>query len=196
MRMMGLLWPRLLLRILVASLVSIGSIANAAECYQSSITAPSPFMGNNDEVFVLADGSIWQVKYEYEYLYEYAPSVVICPSRGVLIVKGKSLSVVPLRSSRVGDSTRATRSPTNAITVVYRIDGCDYFAADGPAGFYVLEWYRGYDPSVGDKLVGYERGYGFKNVTYLHNGREGRIYAEDYLLSAESAASLLAEKCR
>jgi hypothetical protein len=67
--------------------------------------------------------------------------------------------------------------------------------ADGPAGLYVLEWYGGYDPSEGDKLVGYERGYGFKDVTYLHNGREGRIYADDYLLSSSSAAEALSEKC-
>jgi len=50
-------------------------------------------MGNNGEIFKLADGSLWEVKYEYEYLYEYYPSVVICPSRGRLIVGEKSLNV-------------------------------------------------------------------------------------------------------
>lgn len=50
-------------------------------------------MGNNDEVFKLADGSIWEVKYEYEYLYEYAPDVIICPDKGKLIVDGKQLNV-------------------------------------------------------------------------------------------------------
>ena len=153
-------------------------------------------MGNNDEVFVLSDGSVWQVKYEYEYLYEYSPSVIICPTRGVLIVKEKSLNVVQLRGGSGGGSNRGSRAPANAVTVIYRVAGCDYFAADGPAGFYIVEWYRGYDPRVGDKLVGYERGYGFKNVTYVHNGREGRIYVEDYSLSADRAAELLAEKCR
>ena len=33
------------------------------------------------------------MKYEYEYLYEYYPSVIICPSRGKLIVGQKSLNV-------------------------------------------------------------------------------------------------------
>ena len=43
----------------------------ANDCYQSSIAKPSPFMGNNDEIFTLIDGTVWEVKYEYEYLYEY-----------------------------------------------------------------------------------------------------------------------------
>lgn len=67
--------------------------ATAQDCYESSIPSPSPFMGNNGEIFKLADGSLWEVKYEYEYLYEYYPSVVICPSRGRLIVGEKSLNV-------------------------------------------------------------------------------------------------------
>jgi len=50
-------------------------------------------MGNNDEVFKLADGSVWQVKHEYEYMYEYYPSVVVCPSQGKLIVAKKTLNV-------------------------------------------------------------------------------------------------------
>jgi hypothetical protein len=67
--------------------------ATAQDCYESSIVSPSPFMGNNGEIFKLADGSFWEVKYEYEYLYEYYPSVVICPSRGRLIIGKKSLNV-------------------------------------------------------------------------------------------------------
>ena len=47
----------------------------------------------NEEIFRLADGSLWEVKYEYEYLYEYYPSVVICPSQGRLIIGEKSLNV-------------------------------------------------------------------------------------------------------
>lgn len=171
--------------------VFVGTSASANECYQSSISSPSPFMGNDDEIFKLSDGSIWQVKYEYEYLYEYYPTVVICPSRNKLIIKGKSLNVVPVRTGRSGQAS----APSNALTVVYRVSGCDYFVADGRAGLYILEWYGGYDPREGDKLVGYERGYGFKNVTYLANGREGRIYVDDYLLSSASAAEKIHEKC-
>ena len=63
------------------SLVAMFSVAKADNCYESTIKAPTPFMGNNDEIFVLENGSVWQVKYEYEYLYEYYPSVTICPDR-------------------------------------------------------------------------------------------------------------------
>ena len=60
-------------------------------CYESSIRSPTPFMGNNEEIFKLADGSLWEVKHEYEYLYEYYPDVVICPNKGKLIIKDKTL---------------------------------------------------------------------------------------------------------
>lgn len=36
--------------------------AAAQTCYESSILSPTPFMGNNGEIFKLADGSIWEVK--------------------------------------------------------------------------------------------------------------------------------------
>ena len=75
-------------------------------CYDSYITKPSPFMGNSGEVFVLSDGSVWEVKYEYEYMYEYSPSVVICPSKNILLIDGKKLNVQSLSggsSSETGD---------------------------------------------------------------------------------------------
>ena len=76
--------------------VSLYVNANAADCYESSITSPTPFMGNNDEIFKLSDGSVWQIKYEYEYLYEYNPSVTICPDIGRLLIGGKSLQVAQI----------------------------------------------------------------------------------------------------
>lgn len=77
------------------------------ECYESSILSPSPFMGNNGEIFKLADGSFWEVKHEYEYLHEYRPDVIICPSREKLIINGKSLDVqlvASVSSSSIGIS--------------------------------------------------------------------------------------------
>lgn len=71
--------------------------ANAASCYESSVVKPSPFMGNDGEIFQLADGTVWEVKYEYEYLYEYYPDVVICPDSQVLIIKGKKLNVQQIK---------------------------------------------------------------------------------------------------
>jgi hypothetical protein len=57
---------------------------------------PRPFLGVHDEVFRLLDGSLWQVQFEYRYLYAYLPNVVICPARGRLIIDGASLNVRPL----------------------------------------------------------------------------------------------------
>jgi hypothetical protein len=73
------------------------SAASNGGCYNSTIRKPTPFMGNNDEIFVLSDGSVWQVKYEYEYMYEYYPSVVACPNKGYVIVNGKKIDAHPLR---------------------------------------------------------------------------------------------------
>jgi hypothetical protein len=85
--------------------------ASAQDCYQSSILSPSPFMGNNDEILQLADGSVWQVKYEYEYLYEYHPSVIICPSRGTLIIGRKSLKVQMVSGTPKGSSAKRPAAP-------------------------------------------------------------------------------------
>jgi hypothetical protein len=92
-----------------------GSTASS-QCYQSAIMSPSPFLGNHDEIFKLTDRSIWQVKYEYEYLYEYFPTVIICPSRNLLIVDGKKLTVERLSGSGGTPSSREA-------VIESRIDG-------------------------------------------------------------------------
>jgi len=79
----------------------------AANCYESSIQSPTPFMGNNGEVFKLIDGSLWEVKFEYEYMYEYYPSVVMCPDRSKMLVNGKSLNVVQIS----GPTKKTTTKP-------------------------------------------------------------------------------------
>lgn len=68
-----------------------------ASCSESSIVKPSPFMGNSGEVFVLADGSIWEIVGEYEYMYEYYPDVLVCESSGYVIVEGTKLQARRLR---------------------------------------------------------------------------------------------------
>jgi hypothetical protein len=94
---------------------------SAQTCYESSILSPSPFMGNNGEIFKLTDGSLWEVKYEYEYLYEYYPNVIICPTRGNLIINGKKLNVQMINAGSKG------RTPTPAQgrgeIIESRIDG-------------------------------------------------------------------------
>jgi hypothetical protein len=76
-------------------------------------------MGNDGEVFRLADGSIWQVKYEYEYLYEYYPRVVVCPGRGTMVVDGKNLNV-ELMSGSAGTPQSPVVTPR---LIESRIDG-------------------------------------------------------------------------
>jgi hypothetical protein len=88
----------------------VTGLASSQDCYQSSILSPSPFMGNNNEIFRLADRSLWEVKYEYEYLYEYYPSVIICPSRGKLIVGRKSLNVQLVSGPQKGASSPKGKS--------------------------------------------------------------------------------------
>ena len=95
-----------------AALVIGANAASAQECYQSTILSPSPFMGNNDEVFKLSDGSVWQVKYEYEYMYEYSPEVVICPRRGKLIIGKKSLNVEQMAAGKTRQPLRPLATPS------------------------------------------------------------------------------------
>ena len=166
-------------------------------CYKSSITSPTPFMGNNDEIFELLDGSIWKVQYEYSYLYEYYPSVTICPSAGKLIINGTALAVVNLSQRQtVPAPKQGRRSEVGDITVVTHLTRCrDYFLADGPQGYYLLEWYGGHSPSVGDTIIGELGSYGFKDVYYPKADVQGRVYVDDYLLSRSRAKEKYAEKC-
>jgi len=85
--------------------------------------SPTPFMGNNEEVFKVSDGSIWQVMYEYEYLYEYYPLVIICEAQGFMIVGDKKLSVARLSGT---DST--SNAPGGGViesTIAGEFDGWD-----------------------------------------------------------------------
>jgi hypothetical protein len=93
----------MIISMLIAS-TSLPIVAHAGDCFESSIVSPTPFMGNNEEIFKLSDGSVWEVKYEYEYLYEYYPTVIVCPSRGKLIINEKTLNVELL--SRPGHAKR------------------------------------------------------------------------------------------
>lgn len=47
---------------------------------------------------------------------------------------------------------------------------------------------RGYSPREGDQFVGELSGDGCKDEFYLRSKRQGRVYVDDYLLSASSAA--------
>lgn len=86
------------MRSLLIGLISIlgaalHNVTFAQSCYETTVQSPTPFMGNNGEIVKLADGSLWEVKYAYEYLYEYNPAVIICPKSGKLMVKSKTIDV-------------------------------------------------------------------------------------------------------
>jgi hypothetical protein len=83
---------------LVFVLMCAVSFQVTAACSSSSIAFPVPFLGNNDEVFQLANGDLWQVKFEYNYLYAYYPSVEICPQSNTLVINDKNLNVQKLAS--------------------------------------------------------------------------------------------------
>lgn len=110
------------MRAFVMLLTLVASTSAAAQsCYEDSIVSPSPFMGNDGEIFKLSDGTLWEVKYEYEYLYEYYPTVIICPSRGKLGISGKMLAVEPVGS--VSAPSGSALGFSKADVIESRVDG-------------------------------------------------------------------------
>jgi hypothetical protein len=180
--------------LLILFLICIYFSAYSKNCYHTSIASPSPFMGNNDEIFKTVDGRLWQVKYEYEYLYEYYPSVDIC-NENKLIINGKSLNIISISGASPSSQRKSSNYP---VKVVLKPNGCrSYFLADGDVGgFYLLEWYGGHDPIEGESIVGQIRSYGFKDVFYPDSSSSGRVYVDDYMLSKSSAIEKLKDKCR
>ncbi len=66
-------------------MVSTAGSALAAKCYSAMIVEPQPYNANGGELLKLDDGSIWKdIGYNYLYLYEYYPNVIICPDQGVM----------------------------------------------------------------------------------------------------------------
>lgn len=82
----------------------------AENAITGTIQSPTPFMGNNGEIFKLSDGSYWEVKYEYEYMYEYYPEVVILPQKGKMVINGKTLNVEKVSGSEAGGNN-SDRTP-------------------------------------------------------------------------------------
>lgn len=107
-------------------------VPSQSTCYESSVMSPAPFMGNNGEIFKLCDDSFWKVMYEYEYLYEYYPSVVVCPGRGTLVIGSKTLQVQQISAP----SPTSSQPPTASVGSVIesRIDG-DFSGWDGETVF-------------------------------------------------------------
>ena len=149
-------------------LILLTSFATAQECYESSILSPNPFMGNNGEIFKLDDGTLWEVKYEYEYLYEYYPSVVICPSKGKLLINGKSLNVEQLWVSKLIPKPESQQASPKAV-IETQIDG-DFEGWEGETIVKLMngqiwqqsEYYYHYHYAFMPKVFIYRSGGGYK----------------------------------
>jgi hypothetical protein len=161
------------------TLSSLLSTAHAGTCYESTIRTPTPFLGNNDEIFVLGDGSVWQVKYEYEYLYEYYPNVTVCPDRGKLIVAGKTLNIVSLaaahgkpakaqQADKVADAS-PSRSVQSGDVIESQIDG-EFEGWEGETIIKLMngqiwqqtEYHYNYHYAYAPKVILYRSGGGYK----------------------------------
>lgn len=88
----------------------------------------------------------------------------------------------------------ATVSHADEGEVVKTFSGCDYFIADGQSGYYVLEWFGGYDPDEGDSITGDIGSYGTKDVIY-NNSRSGKVWVEDFLESWSGAMEEINDHC-
>jgi hypothetical protein len=108
---------------LAAWLLFAAGAAPAQPCYETSIMTPSPFMGNHGEIFKTADGALWEVQFEYLYLYEYLPTVIICPGRGKLSIKGKTLNIAHVGGSYGSGTRPRTPAPAGSDVIETRIDG-------------------------------------------------------------------------
>jgi hypothetical protein len=97
--------------------------ARAQDCFESSIVSPNPFMGNDGEIFKLANGSLWEVKYEYEYLYEYSPQVILCPRKGKLIIKGRKLNVEHVGGHKAATTKEKSQPAPPTEVIESQIDG-------------------------------------------------------------------------
>lgn len=121
------------------------------KCIDSSIVSPSPFMGNNDEIFKLSDGSLWIVKNEYEYLYEYYPSITICPDEGFMIVDGKKLNISSL-SGNNKNSPKSMLIETNIAGEFKGFDGNTIFKLTNgqiwQQSEYWYHYYYAYSPKI------------------------------------------------
>lgn len=77
---------------LIASILVLGHTMHKAQaaksCYKARIIYPGTFMGNDNELIELFDGSQYVIKYAMENMNLQQPMATICPKNHLLIVKG------------------------------------------------------------------------------------------------------------
>ena len=91
-------------RIAIAAVLLVSLVGPAwagevrADCYYESIMTPSPFMGNGGEIFRLGDGTFWRDNsHQFLFLFEFFPTVVICPSIGLMILDDDQFDVIQIK---------------------------------------------------------------------------------------------------
>ena len=122
------------------TLAFIGQV-HGQTCYDSSIISPTPFMGNNSEVFKLANGLIGEVVAEYEYSYEYYPVVKVCPADSMMVLKGKRLNIRILHNPAIAIPPSISTAPEQPVAaqpsiIKSKID--DEFEGYGAGNLYEL----------------------------------------------------------
>jgi hypothetical protein len=79
--------------------------------------------------------------------------------------------------------------------VAYYESGCDYYVVSTNQGFSLLEWYGGYDPMEGDKLIGNMMTYGMQTLVDQKTENETTAWVEDFMLTQDSVLELYQERC-
>lgn len=155
----------MLIRLSAALFLGFFVVSQAKACYESAVVSPSPFMGNDGEIFKLIDGTIWEIQFEYEYLYEYYPTIIACPEKDQIIVSGKRLSATMISSSNSTDSSSGV--------VESKIDG-DFEGFEGDT-IYKLR-----DGQIWQQTDGrYKYKYKYSpDVIIVYRGRKGKIHVE------------------
>ncbi len=90
----------------------------------------------------------------------------------------------------LSDSVHAAKA-----VVVFKKYTCKQFVAQGPDGYYVLEYQGGYDPQEGDFIVGNFNSYGFKQAYFPDKEQEGKVYVNGFKMNEDSAFRAYFEHC-
>lgn len=84
----------------------------------------------------VVDGSLWMIMHEYEYMYEYYPDALACPSQEFLIVGSKKLNAKLLSPSSPSTSAREVDDSAPQL-IESKIDG-EFTGWDGETIFKLM----------------------------------------------------------
>lgn len=130
---------------LILFITLFSKISWSQSCYQEMIKSPSPFLGNYGELIEMLDGTYWKViDFQYLYLYEYYPTVTVCPFNGVIQIGNHEIAVQRIGSSPptpvVYYSFEACNKSDVTLSIAYgRFDSADANATFSSHGWYNIE---------------------------------------------------------